>query len=88
VIGGVRIEQPGGYGSGEQLVYTASDGKSVLTGTPAAPPKMVDEQQGTTVTGASLIFHRGDNNVVVSGAPGSPGGSGQRVHTETRVKKK
>jgi lipopolysaccharide export system protein LptA len=43
----------------------------------------VDEVRGT-VTGASLRFHTGDESVVVSNG-GS--GAGQRVRTETQVKK-
>ncbi len=81
--GQIEMEQPGRRATGEQLVYTASDGMFVLTGTPAVLPKVVDQQQGT-VTGTSLRFHEGDENVVVSNG----GESGQRVRTETRVKNK
>jgi lipopolysaccharide export system protein LptA len=84
VIGQVEIEQLGRRATGEQLVYTASDGLYVLTGTTAAPPKIMDETQGT-VTGASLRFHSGDQSVVISNGENS--GDGQRVRTETRVKK-
>jgi lipopolysaccharide export system protein LptA len=82
--GHIEMEQPGRRATGEQLVYTASDGMFVLTGTAAILPKVVDQQQGT-VTGASLRFHAGDENVVVSN-----GGDNavQRVRTETRVKNK
>ncbi len=38
--GQVEIEQPGRRATGTQLVYTASDGMFVLTGTAAAPPKI------------------------------------------------
>jgi lipopolysaccharide export system protein LptA len=81
--GQVVMEQAGRRATGEQLVYTASDGMFVLTGTPTVLPKVVDQQQGT-VTGASLRFHAGDENVVVSNG----GENGQRVRTETRVKSK
>jgi lipopolysaccharide export system protein LptA len=81
--GQIEMEQPGRRATGEQLVYTASDGMFVLTGTTAVLPKVVDQQQGT-VTGTSLRFHEGDENVVVSNG----GESGQRVRTETRVKNK
>lgn len=81
--GHIDMEQPGRRATGEQLVYTASDGTFVLTGTPTVLPKVVDQQQGT-VTGRSLRFHSGDENVVVS----NEGESGQRVRTETRVKNK
>jgi lipopolysaccharide export system protein LptA len=84
VTGQVEMEQPGRQATGEQLVYTASDGLYVLTGTTAVPPKIMDETQGT-VTGASLRFHSGDQSIVISNGENS--GDGQRVRTETRVKK-
>jgi lipopolysaccharide export system protein LptA len=83
VSGPVEMDQPGRRATGEQLVYTASDGLFVLTGTPAALPKVTDDQRGT-VTGTSLRFHSGDDNIVVSN--GGENGAGQRVRTETRVK--
>ncbi|MBB5342662.1 LptA/OstA family protein [Tunturibacter empetritectus] len=83
--GHIEMQQPGRRASGEQLVYMASDGMFVLTGTPTALPKVVDDQRGT-VTGTSLRFHSGDENVVVSNEGES--GAGQRVRTETRVKNK
>lgn len=81
--GAIEIDQPGRHGSGEQVVYTASDGMFVLTGTAGVLPKIMDDQRGT-VTGTSLRFHAGDESVVVSNGGD---GSGQRVRTETRVKK-
>jgi lipopolysaccharide export system protein LptA len=81
--GHIEMEQPGRRATGEQVVYTASDGMYLLTGTPAALPKVIDDQRGT-VTGTSLRFHGGDDNVVVSN--GGESGAGQRVRTETRVK--
>jgi lipopolysaccharide export system protein LptA len=83
--GPIDMEQPGRRATGEQLVYTASDGLFVLTGTPTVLPKVVDDQRGT-VTGTSLRFHSGDDNVVVSN--GGENGAGERVRTETRVKNK
>ncbi|MBB5339660.1 LptA/OstA family protein [Tunturiibacter gelidoferens] len=83
--GHIEMQQPGRRASGEQLVYTASDGMFVLTGSPTVLPKVVDDQRGT-VTGTSLRFHSGDENVVVSNEGES--GAGQRVRTETRVKNK
>ena len=83
VTGHIEMEQPGRRATGEQLVYTASDGMYVLTGTPTALPKVTDDQRGT-VTGTSLQFHSGDDNIVVSNGSGA----GQRVRTETRVKKR
>ena len=83
VTGHIEMEQPGRRATGEQLVYTASDGMFVLTGTPAGRPKVAGRQRGT-VTGTSLRFHSGDDSVVVSN--GGESGAGQRVRTETRVK--
>jgi lipopolysaccharide export system protein LptA len=83
--GHIDMEQPGRRATGEQLVYTASDGLFVLTGIPTVLPKVTDDQRGT-VTGTSLRFHSGDDNVVVSN--GGENGAGQRVRTETRVKNK
>jgi lipopolysaccharide export system protein LptA len=82
--GTIQIDQPGRRAVGEQLVYTASDGIFVLTGTPSALPKLTDQVQGT-VTGTSLRFHTGDDSVMVTGALNNPS---QRVHTVTRVKEK
>lgn len=82
--GQIEIEQTGRRATGTQLVYTASDGMFLLTGTAAAPPKVVDEVRGT-VAGASLRFHSGDESVVVSNDGSS--GAGHRVRTETQVKK-
>jgi lipopolysaccharide export system protein LptA len=80
--GAVVLDQPGRRGTGEKLVYTASDGVFVLTGTPATPPKVVDQAEGTT-TGAALKFRSGDNDVEVLGSldEKKPG----RVRTETRM---
>lgn len=80
--GKVELEQPGRKGFGEKLVYTAADQLSVLTGTKAVPPKVVDETQGT-VTGASLRFRSGDDSVEVLSGDGA-----QKVRTETRMKSK
>jgi lipopolysaccharide export system protein LptA len=81
--GHVDVTQPGRHATGERLVYTAADQLFVLTGTAAAPPRVVDTQQGTA-TGASLRFHSGDDSVVISGA--AENASGQKPHTETKVK--
>jgi lipopolysaccharide export system protein LptA len=82
--GHIEMTQPGRTATGEQVVYTASDGVFVLTGTPTVLPKVMDDQRGT-VTGTSLRFHSGDDDVVVSNGGDS---TGQRVRTETRVKNK
>jgi lipopolysaccharide export system protein LptA len=77
--GQVHLEQPGRVGTGEMLVYTASDGKFVLTGTESAPPHLVDQTRGT-VTGTSLIFNNRDDSVIVNGGP-------SKAVTETRTAK-
>lgn len=77
--GHVVFAQPGRKGTGEKLVYTADDGKYVLTGTAAAPPLILDQMHGTT-TGEALIFNNQDDNVVVSGGKSS-------AVTETRAPK-
>jgi lipopolysaccharide export system protein LptA len=84
VSGGIEIDQQGRRATGDKLVYTASDGLFVLTGTPAAPPRVVDQARGA-VTGVELQFRAEDESVVISN--GDKGGTGQRVHTETRVKR-
>ncbi|HEU5339654.1 LptA/OstA family protein [Edaphobacter sp.] len=82
--GGIVVEQPGRRATGEQVVYTASDGTFALTGTADVPPKVVDEERGT-VTGTLIEFRAGDEGVVISN--GGESGAG-RVRTETRVKKR
>jgi lipopolysaccharide export system protein LptA len=77
--GSVDLQQPGRKGTGEELTYTADDGKFVLTGTSAAPPRLTDQVRGT-VTGNALLFNDRDDSVVVSG------GNGKAV-THTRVAK-
>ncbi|MBX6358519.1 MAG: LPS export ABC transporter periplasmic protein LptC [Acidobacterium ailaaui] len=76
--GHVLLTQPGRKGEGEQLVYTAADGRYVLTGTSSNPPYIVDAAQGTT-TGAALIFNDQDDSVEVSG-----GASAAVTRTHTR----
>jgi lipopolysaccharide export system protein LptA len=77
--GAVELQQPGRKGSGEQLDYTAQDGKFVLTGTSAAPPRLTDQVRGT-VTGTALIFNDRDDSVMVSGGP-------SKAVSQTRVAK-
>jgi lipopolysaccharide export system protein LptA len=99
--GQVSLAESGRQAFGEQLVYTPNpatsnptsaganpnktSGHFVLTGTPSAPPRLVDPAKGN-VTGASLIFNSGDDSVVVSGSVAGPGGNGAagRVHTELK----
>ncbi|HTV07296.1 MAG TPA: LptA/OstA family protein [Acidobacteriaceae bacterium] len=77
--GHIVITQPGRKGVGERLVYTADDGRYVLTGTPGHPPYLEDETKGTT-TGATLIFNSQNDSVLVSGGRSS-------AVTETRAPK-
>ncbi len=77
--GHVVFTQPGRRGSGEKLVYTADDGRYVLTGSEATPPQLWDRAHGTT-TGEALIFSSQDDKVEVSGGKLS-------AVTETRAKK-
>ncbi len=53
--GAVQLEQEGRKGTGEDLTYTAEDGKFVLTGTSAVPPRITDQIRGT-VTGGGVDF--------------------------------
>jgi lipopolysaccharide export system protein LptA len=78
--GHIVLEQPGRKGTGEKLVYTAADGRFVLTGTPLQPPQLADAVRGT-VTGNSLIFLSRDDSVQVG-----DDASG-RTTTRTRVQK-
>jgi lipopolysaccharide export system protein LptA len=66
VSGGVEVEQPGRRGTGEQLLYTAATGSSVLTGTATEPPRIVDAEQGS-VTGETLVFGDEGSTIVVAG---------------------
>ena len=83
--GGVRLDQPGRHGTGEQLVYSAARQEFVLTGAPGRPPHIVDERQGS-ITGATLLFGSADSTIVVAGEPASHGQARGRVHTETAVR--
>ncbi|MGA8528925.1 MAG: LptA/OstA family protein [Acidobacteriaceae bacterium] len=75
--GHVVFTEPGRNGAGEKLVYTADEGKYVLTGTPAEPPRLRDREHGTT-TGEALIFSSQTDKVDVVGGKSS-------VVTETRA---
>ncbi len=77
--GHVVFAQPGRRGNGEKLIYTAGDGKYILSGTETAPPQLWDRVHGTT-TGEALIFSSQDDRVEVSGGKSS-------AVTETRAKK-
>jgi lipopolysaccharide export system protein LptA len=77
--GHVVLTQPGRKGVGQKLVYTADDGRYVLTGSPGHLPRVEDAVKGTT-TGVTLIFNSQDDSVVVSGGQSS-------AVTETRTPK-
>ncbi|MES2221913.1 MAG: LptA/OstA family protein [Acidobacteriota bacterium] len=79
--GHVVVEQPGRRGTGTRLLYTASDGKFVLTGNGASPPQVMDSIQGT-VTGQVLTFSSETQAIIVSGSPNDA------AVTKTRVQKK
>ncbi len=64
--GRVEISSEGRRGMGEQLVYTSDTGNYVLTGTAAAPPRLIDPARGT-VTGQALIFNSRDDSVSIEG---------------------
>jgi lipopolysaccharide export system protein LptA len=75
--GNVMIQQTGRKADGQNLVYTASDDKFVLTG---GPPSIFDAERGK-ITGVSLTFFRTDDRVLVEGEASTP------VVTQTRVAK-
>ncbi len=77
--GHVVFTQPGRRGNGEKLIYSAGDGKYVLSGTETAPPQLWDRVHGTT-TGEALIFSSQNDSVEVSGGKSS-------AVTDTRAKK-
>ncbi len=64
----VVVVQPGRRAIGEQLVYTASDDKFVLTG---GSPSIFDAERGK-ITGVSLTLFRHDGRVLVEGNNTSP----------------
>ncbi len=75
--GNVILQEPGRRAKGQNLVYTASDDKFVLTG---GPPSIFDAEHGK-ITGDSLTFFRSDDRVLVEGEVNTP------VVTQTRAKK-
>jgi lipopolysaccharide export system protein LptA len=68
--GGVTLTQPGREAVGTRLVYTGSDERFVLTGTPRALPYLDDRAHGRT-TGHALIFNNRDDSVEIIGGKGS-----------------
>ncbi len=75
--GGVAVQEPMRRVTGERLVYTASDGKYVMTG---GPPSIFDAERGA-VTGDSLTFYSHDDRVLVGSA------DAVRSVTQTRIAK-
>ncbi len=71
----VIIQQGDRRATGERLVYTAGDGKFVLTG---GPPMVADAEHGT-IRGDSLTFYSHDDRIVVESKESS------RTVTRTRV---
>ena len=82
--GHVAITQPGRRGCGDKLVFTASDGNYLLTGTPCALPRATDAVKGET-TGAALLFRSSDNSVQVLSSDAE--GMSHRTVTDTRTSK-
>lgn len=79
--GNVRLIQPGRHGTGARLVYTAANGRFVLTGSDGRQPKIVDADHGT-VSGPKLIFASQQQEIIVGGTSTHP------TTTLTRVQKK
>jgi lipopolysaccharide export system protein LptA len=71
----IIIQETGRRATGEKLVYTAADGKFVLTG---GPPMVADAAHGT-IRGDSLTFYSHDDRIVVESKQSS------RTVTHTRV---
>ena len=77
--GDIQLEQPGRKAVGARLLYTADEGKFVLTGVPGVPPSIFDAEHGQ-VTGVSLTFFNRDGRVLVDS-------SNSTSITQTRFKK-
>jgi len=77
--GDIHLEQPGRKALGAHLIYTADEGKFVLTGSPGVPPSIFDAEHGQ-VTGVSLTFFNRDGRVLVDS-------SNSTSITQTRFKK-
>ena len=77
--GAIEVQEPGRKATGTKLVYTAADGRFVLTGSEGKSPSIFDAERGT-ITGDSLTFYSRDDRVVVGSSDSS------RTVTQTRVK--
>ena len=78
-VGDVEVSSAGRRGIGEKLVYSNDTGDFVLTGTAAAPPRLIDPTHGT-VTGQALIFNSRNDSVRVDG-------DGRKTTTMTKAPK-
>ncbi len=67
-VGKVVVTEPNRRAVGDRLVYTADDGKYVLTG---KSPSIFDAEHGT-VWGDSLTFYSHDDRVLVESKRSSP----------------
>jgi LPS export ABC transporter protein LptC/lipopolysaccharide transport protein LptA len=65
--GNVILTQPSRRGTGDHLVYTASDGRAVLTGKNA---RVDDAEQGSTM-GTELTFYSRDDRIQVENKQGT-----------------
>ena len=65
--GNVILTQPARRGTGDHLVYTASDGRAVLTGKSA---RVDDAEQGSTM-GTELTFYSRDDRIQVENKQGT-----------------
>ncbi len=79
VQGKVQVDEEQRKGTGQRLVYTASDGKFILSGRSGEPARMMDTQHGT-VSGSALIFTNRGDSVEVDGG-------NARAVTDTQVPK-
>ena len=78
--GNVILTQPARRGTGDHLVYTASDGRAVLTGKNA---RVVDAEQGSTM-GTELTFYSRDDRIQVENRQGT--GRVRSTHRLTKSK--
>ncbi len=80
-VGQIVIEEqdPVRKVTGSRLVYTADEGKFVMTGEPGKSPSIFDAERGN-LTGDSLTFYTHDDRVQVGS------GENTRIVTRTRIK--
>jgi lipopolysaccharide export system protein LptA len=74
--GDVKVQQPGRKASGNQLTYTAQEGKLVMIGSKENRPVISDDAKGQ-VSGDSLTFYIHDDRVLVD--------SQESSHTTTQT---